>query len=63
MSLPAADVLPCPSWLKLANDTYTRIRLLAERDAQLWRTGIDPSRGLLQITREFIPTRLQQLTG
>ena len=52
-------------WLgpQMANKTYARISQLASLDAQLWRTGIDAHRGLLQITSEFIPTRLKQLTG
>lgn len=51
-----------PAANQLANDTYNRIKVLARLDAEKWHTGIDPHRGLMQITREFIPTRLKQLT-
>ncbi|GAX75136.1 hypothetical protein CEUSTIGMA_g2580.t1 [Chlamydomonas eustigma] len=47
---------------KLANETYNRIKHLADLDAALWKSGIDVQRGFLQITTEFIPTRTTQLT-
>lgn len=46
----------------LVSSTYDRIKDLAVKDAKLWETGIDPEKGMLQITTEFLPTRLQQMT-
>lgn len=40
---------------------YRRIVDLAKQDAVLWRSGIDPQRGYLQITTEFLPARAEQL--
>ncbi len=45
-----------------ANETYHRIKDLADMDAKKWNSGIDAHKGFLQITKEFIPTRIKQLT-
>ena len=47
--------------LELAKATYLKIKDLAIQDQRLWETGIDAERGMLQITTEFLPTRLNQM--
>ena len=59
--LPHLSCLPLSPSAQLADAMYRRIVDLAKQDAMLWRSGIDPQRGYLQITTEFLPARAEQL--
>ncbi|GLC41440.1 hypothetical protein PLESTM_001196100 [Pleodorina starrii] len=48
---------------QLANETYVRIKPLADLDAKTWNSGISIDRGYQQITTEFLPIRTEQLLG
>ncbi|GIL43793.1 hypothetical protein Vafri_1405 [Volvox africanus] len=48
---------------QFANETYTKIKPLADLDAKTWNSGISIDRGYQQITREFLPIRKEQLLG
>ncbi|KAG2452857.1 hypothetical protein HYH02_002201 [Chlamydomonas schloesseri] len=48
---------------QMANETYTRIKPLADLDAKKWSSGISIDRGYKQITTEFLPVRTDQLLG
>ncbi|EFJ42738.1 hypothetical protein VOLCADRAFT_119316 [Volvox carteri f. nagariensis] len=48
---------------QFANQTYVRIKPLADLDAKTWNSGISIDRGFQQITQEFLPVRKEQLLG